>query len=219
MIVLGEAVRLVADVHHQAEGRRGLGEVERPGVADQGLLLLGEGEQEGRGDAERPQRLLSRVILPHAAVDEEDVGKHPLLLLEAAEAPGHGDRDGFTPDGSIMMIVATDAPLDARNLERLAQRALVGLARTGATMSNGSGDYVIAFSTAESVRREADAPSPQQRAFLSNDAVSPLFQAVAEATEEAIYNSLFRATPVGDVEALPLDRTLDVLRRHGALRN
>jgi D-aminopeptidase len=133
-------------------------------------------------------------------------------------ADAYVDRDGFTPDGSIMMIVATDAPLDARNLERLARRALVGLARTGATMSNGSGDYVIAFSTAESVRREADAPSPGPGAFLSNDVVSPLFQAVAEATEEAIYNSLFRATSVGEVEALPLDRTLEVLRRHGALR-
>src|SRR5690606_35158794 len=134
------------------------------------------------------------------------------------DARSYVDRDGFTPDGSIMMIVATDAPLDARNLERLAQRALVGLARTGATMSNGSGDYVVAFSTAESVRREADAPSPRPGAFLSNDVVSPLFQAVAEATEEAIYNSLFRATTIGDVEALPLDQTMDVLRKYNAVR-
>jgi len=139
----------------------------------------------------------------------------------APEAAQHAsasyvDRDGFTPDGSIMMIVATDAPLDQRNLERLAQRALVGLSRTGATMSNGSGDYVIAFSTAQSVRREADAPALRPGAFLSNDAVSPLFQAVAEATEEAIYNSLFRATAIGDVEALPLDATMDVLRKYGA---
>ncbi len=119
-----------------------------------------------------------------------------------------------------MIVVATDAPLDARNLERLAQRALVGLARTGSSMTNGSGDYVIAFSTAESARR------PQGRearptAVLPNDAMSPLFQAVAEATEEAIYNSLFRATTVtghrGTVEALPLDRTLEVLREYDAL--
>ena len=134
------------------------------------------------------------------------------------DARSYVDRDGFTPDGSIMMIVATDAPLDARNLERLAQRALVGLARTGATMSNGSGDYVVAFSTAESVRREADASSPRPGTFLSNDVVSPLFQAVAEATEEAIYNSLFRATTIGDVEALPLDQTIEILKRHDALR-
>ena len=144
--------------------------------------------------------------------------------VEAARADTAGaagsylDRDGFTPDGSIMMVVATDAPLDARNLERLAHRALVGLARTGATMSNGSGDYVIAFSTANSVRRDPSAREPLTVAALPNDAMSPLFQAVAEATEEAIYNSLFRATTVGDVEALPLDRTLDVLRQHGAVR-
>lgn len=128
------------------------------------------------------------------------------------------DRDGFTPDGSIMMVVATDAPLDARNLERLAHRALSGLARTGATMSNGSGDYVIAFSTAESVRRDASANAPRTVAELPNDAMSPLFQAVAEATEEAIYNSLFRATSTGRVEALPLERVMEVLRRHGAVR-
>lgn len=151
---------------------------------------------------------------PRGSEDDEARSATPL----PDDAGSYVDRDGFTPDGSIMMIVATDAPLDARNLERLARRALVGLARTGATMSNGSGDYVIAFSTAESVRREADAPSPRPGAFLSNDVVSPLFQAVAEATEEAIYNSLFRATTIGDVEALPLDQTIEILKRHGALQ-
>jgi D-aminopeptidase len=124
-------------------------------------------------------------------------------------------------DGSIMIVVATDAPLDARNLDRLATRALVGLARTGATMSNGSGDYVVAFSTAETVRRR---PGTAVRtvADLPNDAMSPLFQAVAEATEEAILNSLFRATTVrgvggNTVEALPIDGTLEILRKYGAL--
>jgi D-aminopeptidase len=126
-------------------------------------------------------------------------------------------------DGSIMIVVATDAPLDSRNLERLAARAILGLARTGSPMTNGSGDYVIAFSTAESVRR-----TPERRSdlhtleILPNERTSPLFQAVVEATEEAIYNSLFRATTMeghrGVVEALPLDRTLDVLRRHRVLR-
>lgn len=109
--------------------------------------------------------------------------------------------------GSIMIVVATDAPLSDRNLERLARRALVGLSRTGATLANGSGDYVIAFSTAAEVRR-----TPQRRAGvasvqeLSNDSMTPLFQAVAEATEEAIINSLLQASPVrgptGDVDAL-----------------
>lgn len=126
-----------------------------------------------------------------------------------------------TPDGSIMIVVATDAPLDPRNLERLAARALFGLARTGSTMSNGSGDYVIAFSTAETVRRRGS-DRVRQVEEMANDAMTPLFQAVAEATEEAIYNSMFRAetTSFGGntVEALPLDRTLDVLRRFGVIR-
>jgi len=124
-------------------------------------------------------------------------------------------------DGSIMMVVATDAPLDSRNLQRLAQRALTGLARTGSAMSNGSGDYVIAFSTAESVRR-APARAPRSVTDLPNDAMSPLFQAVAEATEEAVYNSLFKATTTTagttTVEALPLGRTVEVLRKYGTIR-
>jgi D-aminopeptidase len=102
---------------------------------------------------------------------------------------------GKSADGSIMVVVATDAPLSDRNLARLARRAAAGIARTGSSFSNGSGDYIIAFSTAaDSIR------SPQKRAAVgryaevSNDNVSPLFQAVAEATEEAIYNSLFMAT-------------------------
>jgi D-aminopeptidase len=126
-----------------------------------------------------------------------------------------------TPDGSIMIVVATDAPLDARSLERLGRRALFGLARTGSTMSNGSGDYVIVFSTAEQVRRRGAAPTRTVE-LVGNDQMTPLFQAVAEATEEAIYNSLLRATTTTfgttTIEALPLDRTLDVLRRYGVLR-
>jgi len=117
-------------------------------------------------------------------------------------------------DGSIMIVVATDAPLSARNLGRLAARTMVGLARTGSNMSNGSGDYAIAFSTALECRRQRNVPSHELNE-LPNDAMTPLFQAVAEATEEAIYNSLFRATTVkghrGTVEALPLERILKIL--------
>lgn len=131
-----------------------------------------------------------------------------------------GAREDDSPDGSIMMVVATDAPLDARNLERLARRALLGLGRTGATMSNGSGDYVIAFSTAESARRRSGERTRTVE-DLSNNAMTPLFQAVAEATEEAVYNSLFRATTVEGrgrtVEALPLEQTLEILRKYGVL--
>src|SRR5829696_4829231 len=127
------------------------------------------------------------------------------------------------PDGSIIIVIATDAPLDARNLNRLAARAMMGLARTGAAGSNGSGDYAIAFSTAADVRvrplSQNERNAPRSLKTLANDAISPLFLAVIEATEEAIYNSLFRATTTTGrgrtVEALPLDRTLEVLRKHG----
>lgn len=115
------------------------------------------------------------------------------------------------PGGSCMVVVATDAPLDARNLKRLASRAVLGLGVTGSPTTNGSGEYVIAFSTA-----------PAGRELLANSAMSPLFQAVKEATEEAIYNSLFAAqTTTGHagrkVEALPVARVLEILRRHDLL--
>lgn len=128
---------------------------------------------------------------------------------------------GDKGDGSIMIIVATDAPLDARNLERLAARAITGLARTGSSMSNGSGDFVIAFSTAASVRRVRQS-SPRTVLDLPNDGMDGLFLAVADATEEAIYNSLFKAVTVTGngrtVPALPLDQVLEILRRYGAGR-
>jgi D-aminopeptidase len=127
-------------------------------------------------------------------------------------------------DGSIMMVVATDAPISERNLERLAARAIMGLGRTGSSASNGSGDFVIAFSTAASVRRRltpaGPGPEPLSRQVedLTNDAMSGLFEAAVEATEEAIYNSLFMATSVTargrTVDAIPLDRVREVLRKY-----
>jgi D-aminopeptidase len=131
-----------------------------------------------------------------------------------------GQRSG---DGSIMIVVATDAPLNSRNLERLAARAITGLARTGSSMSNGSGDFVIAFSTAASVRRTmATSNAPRPVEDLPNDLMSGLFRAVADATEEAIYNSLFKATTVksatGTVEAMPLDAALEILRNYKVIR-
>ncbi len=123
-------------------------------------------------------------------------------------------------DGSIMIVVATDAPLGERNLRRLAERALFGVARTGSSASNGSGDYVIAFATHPDVRRQ-DTRAPRHIADLPNSLMSPLFQATIEATEEAIYNSMFMATAVtghwGTVEPLPLDEVADVLRKHGVI--
>ena len=126
-------------------------------------------------------------------------------------------------DGSCMMIIATDAPLDARNLKRLAARAWLGMARTGSSASNGSGDYAIAFSTAPQVRiHSSDKSLTQHVEILNNDAMSPLFLAVIEGTEEAIYNSMFRATTMTGnghtVEALPIDQTIHILREHHSIK-
>ena len=139
-------------------------------------------------------------------------------LHPAARAPEWPDEG----QGSVMIVVATDAPLSARNLERLAARAIMGLGRTGSFAGNGSGDYVLAFSTHEGVRVAAgsEVRSVQD---LPNDRMSALFQAVVESTEEAVINSLFRATTVTGMgrtaEALPLEETLEVLRRHGVIRD
>lgn len=144
-------------------------------------------------------------------------------LREAVEG-GRIDRSAATSprdraDGSIIIVVATDAPLDHRQLRRLADRALSGLARTGSAGSNGSGDYVIAFSTANQINASDPVRSLK---LLGNESLSPLFQAVIETTEEAIYNSLFRATSITGrdghrAEALPIEKTREILRRHGAI--
>ena len=128
-----------------------------------------------------------------------------------------GDLDRAAGDGSCMLVVATDAPLDARDLHRLAARAVFGLGRTGSSYSNGSGDFAIAFSTAAEMRSRFNETAPRSRSVLPTDATSPLFEAALEATEEAVYNSLFQATTVrssiGAAEALPIDRVRELLRR------
>ena len=130
-------------------------------------------------------------------------------------------RDVQTPaergDGSCVMVVATDAPLSDRNLRRLASRALMGLARTGSSAANGSGDYVLAFSTSEKVRRPYGAKMLTTEE-VANDRMSGLFEAVVESTEEAIYDSLFEATTVTGnghtVDAIPLDRVRQILEHY-----
>jgi D-aminopeptidase len=123
--------------------------------------------------------------------------------------------------GSIMIVVATNAPLSDRNLRRLGSRAMLGVGRTGSVVDNGSGDYVISFSTHPGVRRRAG-DTPRAITELANEEMSELFQATVEATEEAIYNSLFTATSVssrrGTVEAIPVAEVLAVLRSHRALK-
>lgn len=125
-------------------------------------------------------------------------------------------------DGSIIIVIATDAPIDARNLKRIAARSMMGLARTGAGGTNGSGDYAIAFSNAEALRIKSGGDGPEDRKLLPNDSMSPLFLAAIEATEEAIYNSLFRATTVTGqegrtIEALPIDETRKILRKYNRI--
>jgi D-aminopeptidase len=136
-----------------------------------------------------------------------------------ASAEKHTVSTRDTADGSCMIVVATDAPLDHRNLSRLAARAMMGLARTGSSGTNGSGDYVIAFSSSPDVRIEANEPVYRPKELLSNESMSPLFEAVIEATEEAIDNSMFRAHDVTGnghtIEALPLQETIELLKKHG----
>ena len=137
------------------------------------------------------------------------------VVLQVPDKPGLADDRG---DGSVIIIIATDAPLSDRNLGRVAARAMMGLGRTGSSASNGSGDYALAFSTAQSVRRPFDA-TRHTTTELANQDMSALFQASVEAVEEAIYNSLFMATTVSGngktVEAIPLDQVRRILADHG----
>ena len=158
------------------------------------------------------------VLAINGAPVGQEFGKYYLREELARQGPGH-DR----ADGSCMMIIATDAPMDSRNLRRLAARAWVGMGRTGSSASTGSGDYAIAFSTAPQVRIHSQSKAlTQPTELLTNDATSPLFEAVIEATEEAIYNSMFRATTHDrnghTIEALPIDKTVEILRRHQAIQ-
>lgn len=158
---------------------------------------------------------------------QEHLISRTINLCKPHQSGPDTDLDPCHADGSVIIVIATDAPLDARNLERLGARAIMGLARTGAAATNGSGDYAIAFSTSPEVRikvpnEQSNRNAPRSVKVLTNDGMSPLFLAVIEATEEAVYNSLFRATTMTGrgrtIEALPLDRTLEILRKHGLIR-
>lgn len=147
------------------------------------------------------------------SIDGVPVGKE---LGRYAYAPASADDAG---DGSCMIVVATDAPVDARDLERLAARALFGLGRAGSSYSNGSGDFAIAFTTSPEMRSAFGSSAPRTRTILPPDGVSPLFQAALEATEEAVYNALLRAESTTSngrtAEAIPIDRVRDVLAKYG----
>ncbi len=146
----------------------------------------------------------------------KSLGRYSYQPKRAGGAGPSGPADHG--DGSCMIVVATDAPIDARDLKRLAARAVFGLARTGSSYSNGSGDFAIAFSTAADLRTRFGSTAAQARTLLPTDGVSPLFQAALEATEEAVYNSLLKATAVssrfGKAEALPVDPVRELLKRY-----
>mgnify|MGYP000368319474 FL=1 len=131
--------------------------------------------------------------------------------------PDNADRE----DGSIMVVVATDAPLSELGLSRLSMRAMLGLGRTGSYASNGSGDYVIAFSTNPTVRKPRVSSEPVATTVLVNDSLSPLFAATAEATVEAVYNAILKATTVssarGELKAVPVDAVKEILEKYNAL--
>jgi D-aminopeptidase len=140
----------------------------------------------------------------------------PSRRSASAERDRGAGAPGVNNDGSCMLVVATDAPCDARDLQRLAGRAIFGLARTGSSYSNGSGDFAIAFSTSPEMRSRFNDTTPRARQVLPPDGMSPLFEAALEATEEAVYNSLFQATTVksrfGAAEAIPIERVRELLR-------
>lgn len=149
------------------------------------------------------------------SVDGIPVGK---LMKKGAYLAKSEDDAAQSGDGSCMIVVATDAPIDARELKRVAARALYGMARTGSSFSNGSGDYAIAFTTDPLSRVAAGDRTLQTRRLLPADSLSPLFQATIEATEEAIYNSLFRAesmsSDVGGIDSLPVSELRSLIERY-----
>lgn len=192
-----------AEVFAAIQGARG-GPVEE-GAVGAGTGTVAFGWKGGIGTASRRTGEWTVGVL----VQTNYGGDLHILGVPVGRLIRSGGRD--SKDGSVIVVVATDAPVDARNLKRLAARSALGLGRTGAAGSNGSGDYAIAFSTARQPSR-----------LLPNDAMSPLFEAVIEATEEAVYNSLFRARSMEGngrrIEALPVDRVLEILRNRKAIR-
>ena len=198
----------------------------RTGTVDEGAVGAGTGTiafgwKGGIGTSSRTVRIGSDTWTVGVLVQSNYGGKLVIdgapVWRELTPSSAHAGSAG-TPDGSCMIVVATDAPLDARNLQRLAARGVFALARTGSTYSNGSGDFAIAFSTHAS-QRVTNAADPQQRLTLPTDSVSNVFEAVLDATEEAVDNSLLRATDVTangrTIRALPIDPLKAILRKYG----
>lgn len=206
----------VADAIHSAKG----GAVEE-GAVGAGTGTVAFGFKGGIGTSSRKlpssmggytvgvlvQTNFGGVLTINGAPVGRELGKY--FLKDQLEPTGGGTTD--RADGSCMIVVATDAPVESRNLNRLAARTMMGLGRTGSAASNGSGDYAIAFST-----------NRQRANYISNDGMSPLFLAAIEATEEAVYNSLFKAQTTkglgNTVEALPIQKTIEILKKYRAAK-
>ncbi len=210
--------RPIGSAHVEAALAAAAGGAVAEGSVGAGTGTVAFGWKGGIGTSSRRVSAADSVWTVGVLVQSNFGGDLRILGVPVGRALG---RTGVSRSGSIMIVVATDAPLLPRNLRRLAARAIIGLGRTGSVMDNGSGDYVIAFSTHPGVRRQARAVH-SGGGDLANEAVSPLFQAVAEATEEAIYNSLFAATTErargNTVEAIPIDTVVRILRARGALQ-
>ena len=203
----------------------------REGAVEEGSVGAGTGTQAfgWKGGIGTASRRLAGPDFPSSTLGvlvQSNFGG--VLTMGGAPVGKELGRYAFAPrtksqgDGSCMIVVATDAPLDARDLKRLAARALFGLARTGSSYSNGSGDFAIAFSTSPEMRSAFGDTKPRTRTMLPTDAVSPLFQAALEATEEAVYNSLLAATAVesrfGKADAIPIDRVRQILSKYTVSR-
>jgi len=196
-------------------------EAAESGITEEGCVGAGTGTtalgfKGGIGTASRVTPELSGRKFTVGVLVQSNFGRE--LVLNGTRIP----RDAVIPenqlgDGSCMIVIATDAPLDPRNLKRLAKRSFIGMGRTTTYMSNGSGDYAIAFSTAYTVPQRGNSWTNSTPDLLANDAMTILFKAVEEATQEAIYNSLFLATSTRgyqghEVEALPVKRALELMK-------
>jgi D-aminopeptidase len=198
----------------------------RPGAVAEGAVGAGTGTMcyGWKGGIGTSSRKLERTSYTVGVLAQTNFGGNltiagvPIFrLLQPPRRSAGGPGGGDPADGSCMLVVATDAPLDARDLRRLAARAVFGLARTGSAYSNGSGDFAIAFTTSPDVRSHFNETATRAHVTLPTDSTSPLFEAALEATEEAVYNSLFQATTVrsaiGTAEAIPIDRVRELMRK------
>ncbi len=202
------------------------------GAVDEGAVGAGTGTVafEWKGGIGTSSRLIPGKPWRVGVLVQSNFGRWQDLTIAGVPVGRELGRSGVYPhtgkgaDGSIIVVIATDAPVSDRNLQRLAARALLGIARTGGFASNGSGDYVIAFSTHPALRRTPAGPPPQPAAGpeIGNSQMNPLFEAAVDATVEAIYNSLLRATTQSGafarVEALPIDEVKAILARYGIIR-